>query len=99
MMALPWHTQELQVPITKVLNEIRADILDGHFDWKTWDHKAPNYVKGRSNKQAKITAHLLVGSEDEIDFETCKKILIRAALGYPVHYDPTTRTVRTSPKG
>lgn len=67
--------------IVKVLDEVRRDLHDGVFDWKSWDHNSAQYVKGRSNKQIVIAAAKLTGRTD-LSFEEAKAVVMDVVIGW-----------------
>lgn len=72
-MGKPWDDQDLSVTALDVIAQVRADIRDGHFDWKSWDHNSAQYIPGRSNKQVRIAGARLLG-------RTCTQREAEAAL-------------------
>lgn len=80
-MGKPWTGQELgDQRLLDVLNQVRKDVRDGHFDWKSWDHNSPEFRPGRSNKQIRIAGAMLTGNP-EVTQREAEAAVMEAVLG------------------
>jgi len=56
-----WVDQSPRTPLNQILAAIRREKADDTFDPKRWDHRNPDYIKGRSNKSVAMWATALTG--------------------------------------
>lgn len=84
-MGIPWHQQELGMPLGDWLQLFRSAVhaqlaATGKFDTVNMDHNSKYYVDGLSNKRLKIAANALLGREEE-DYDECVKAVMMATFG------------------
>lgn len=75
----PWDGQQLSEHVVEVLDQVRASIWEGNFNWKDWDHNSKNYRQGRSNKKVRIAGATLLGRP--CTQEEAEKACLAAILG------------------
>ncbi len=78
-----WQDQELQSKtLLEVLSEVRQAISEGRYVEQEWDHNHDNRVDGRSNKQIKIAAGMLLGRPPKMLTQRQAWSTIYQALGF-----------------
>ena len=76
---MDWHEQQPKIELAALIDEIRISVYERRFDTRDWDHNSPNYRAGRSNKQVKIWAAILLRREPTMD--EAWGLLINMAIG------------------
>lgn len=81
-----WTEQNLRTTVTEVVAALREDARNGRLVLTEWDHNSPGYRPGRSNKQLKIAAAIVLGREPD-DYHHAREVMLELAFGPRVDTD------------